>query len=481
MKVRLLLLLILPLLLIACDKDHFATGAGDQPELSTDTLAMGRLLGNNSSKTYLLKLYNRCDADLRLESISLRHAGQSGFRMNVDGMNGTSFTNSELLRIAQDDSMFVFVEATFDIEPDDPLQINHTDYIDIVCNGRTQTIVLTATSLKVEQLRNVVISADTTWTGSGLNKQILDSLIIMPGATLTLADSVILYMHDKAGIRVAGTLLCLGSDSAGVTLRGDRTDNLFYNLSYDQLPSQWGTLQIDSTARGCRFEHTDIHGLTAGILIDSTDVRFESCRISSSDDNLITCHMSDVVMHNCLLYNAAGALLDIYGGRYSVVHCTLANFNFNSAISRQTLCISNMDANSGRYTPLDSCTLVNTIVWGRSYDPDMSLSYYKVAVGTDPMGNTEWADSVFNYHFDHCLLRADGTDDNDFIATLWNIDPEFVLTDLPTYSFDFHLQATSPAIGAGSAEGAQLCPTDLDGNARAAVPSIGCFEGTKAP
>lgn len=483
MRIQVLFLsLLCGLLFAACDDDHFATSASDQPTLSTDTLSMGTLLCGNSSATHLVKLYNHCDGDLRLSSISLRNGNESGFRMNVDGMNGTRFDNSDLLRIAQGDSLFIFVEGTFPMgeNPVNLPRVEHKDYIDIVCNQRTKTIILTATSQNVEQLTKVVIDQDSCWSTSELDKQIMDSLIIEQGVTLTIDSGVTIYLHNKAGIRVAGTLICRGTLQDPVIIRGDRTDNLFSDLPYDNLPAQWGSMLIENTAKGCSFVHTDIHGLVDGIVLDSTDVLFESCRLRNSDGNLLTCRMTELRLRNCELSQAAGALLDIRGGKDSIIHCTLANYNFNRKIYSAAVCLSNQDPAQKRYTPLEECYFLNTIVFGRGYYeldpkefwPDVNL-YYQAPTSTDKAQN---ADSVFCYTFDHCLLRVKGSDNNDFIQTIWNVDPAYVRLDDDNCAFDFHLQSTSPAIGYGNGKGSLLCPKDLDGKVRPDIPTIGCYE-----
>ncbi len=452
-------------MLCACSDDDFSTSPSDQPTPSADTISMGLLLTGNSSPTYQLKLYNRCGNDLLLTSIALRGASDNGFRMNVDGMNGTSFTNSDLLRIASGDSMFIFVEATF---PSDGTSATaqHTDYIDITCNGRTQSVVLDAQSKDVAKLRGEVVAADATWP-SGTEVQIYDSLVIPHGVTLTIGDSSTLYLHDKADIRVYGTLRCEGALGRPVTLRGDRTDWMFDNLPYDNLPAQWGSLIIDSTATGCLFRHTDIRGMSDGIRLDSTDVTFDACRLKNSGSHLIACRMTRLTLRNCELSNASGALLNICGGWHDITHCTLANYNFAAAVTRPALCLDNISANGERAQPLHECVIRNTIIWGRWNDPDVSLPE-----------KTALAGDITSYRFDHCLILAEGgTDDNDFIATVWNQDPLFALIDIPNYSFDFHVQSESPAIGAGAANGAAICPTDLDGKTRAAdAPTIGCYE-----
>ena len=474
--IRYLLLFILSICcFFACD-DELATGITSQPRLSADTLHIGTVLAGNSSRTYQLKLYNPCSEELRLTSISLRSGGESGFRMNVDGMNGTEFTNADLLRISSGDSLFLFVEATF--QPTGEGCVMHTDFIDILCNTRTQTVVLQAESKDVLRLEGYTVTGCERWD-SGQEVQIFDSLVIAPDAELFLADSVTVYLHDQSDIIVYGTLVCEGRLGAPVTIRGDRTDLMFPNLAYDELPSQWGTLHITDKAHGCKFMHTDIRGMSEGIVIDSTDVMFSDCRIRHSDGNLLTCRMSSVGLSNTLLTGAAHSLLQIYGGWYDITHCTLANYNYTTRIDQEAVRMCNIDTAAAHYTPLHRCNFVNTVIWGERFCPDVRPEYYRIVEGQDALGNFVFADSIFSYRFEHCLLRADGTDDDDFISTLWNKDPLYKVTDLPNYTFDFRLQPESPAIAAGApldSLGISLL-FDLDGNQRnVSHPSIGCYE-----
>lgn len=467
----LLLTMVFGLSVVSCD-DELATSVADQPCLSADTLWLGQLLAGNSSKTYQLHVLNPCDKEIRLSSVSLRHGDKSGFRMNVDGMNGISFDDADLLRIASHDSLFVFVEATFP-ETGEGLA-NHTDYIDITCNGVVQTVVLSAQSKDVLKLSGERIISDQVWSRS-LEVQIYDSLIIEKGITLTLEDSVILYLHDKAEILVRGTLLCQGQLGSPVVLRGDRTDNMFPNLPYDNLPSQWGGLRFERSSRGSRLAYTDIHGMASGVFVDSTDVSFVNCRLKNSDGNLLTGFMATIQFENCELSNAAGALFEAFGGWYDMTHCTLANYNFAAPIRQRAVHLSNVMPEVA-YTPLYHCNFTNTIVWGDTYDPDVYPEYYRVQVDEDALGNPVFADSIFAYRFDHCLLRANGTDDEDFIQVRWNEDPLYMLIDDANYTYDFHLQEDSPAKWSGIKTAVRY---DLDGVVRPDEPSIGCYEYVK--
>ncbi len=458
---NLVLILLAMLSLISCD-DDFATGSESQPVASADTLHMGTILAGNSSPTYQLKLYNPNSKELKLTSIVLRNAPSSGFRMNVDGMNGTSFTNSDLLRIASGDSLFVFVEATF--QPEGKGIQHHLDYVDVSCNGKTTTIVLDAVSKEVRKLQGYVVTANEVWDMAS-EIQVFDSLVITEGAVLTLTDSTTLYLHDKANIVVYGSLQAQGTIDRPVTIRGDRTDNMFDNLPYDNLPSQWGSLYLKRQSHGNSFEYANIRGMSDGIWIES-QADFANCRIKNSDGNLVTAVDAQTRFENCELSNAAGSVLDIIGGESEVVHCTLANYNFASAITQEALRLSNRDTLNNVTIPLQRCEFVNTIIWGRKFCPDIRLDYHR----------PEQGDSIFSYRFDHCLIHADGTDDEQFVSTLWNTDPGFLLIDDKNYAYDFHLTDESAAIGAGSEETTTIHRLDIDGKLRQSPPTIGCYE-----
>lgn len=491
------LLCLLIMAMSACD-DDFATAPGAQPVASVDTLDLGMVLAGNSSKTYQLKLYNHEDKELRLSSIALRHAGESGFRINVDGMTGSAFTQSDLLRIPAGDSLYLFIEATF---PDREAGVGqHLDYVDVLCNGRMSSVVLKAESQGVCPLHGLTLQESATWR-RGAAYQIFDSLVVAPGATLTIEDSVTLYLHDKADIIVYGTVRAQGSRQAPVTIRGDRTDLLFDNLPYDNMPSQWGSICIYPSSSDNLFEYCDVRGMSRGIVIrqdtvstatykslakgafmgdEGQQVVMRHCRIKHSEGNLITAYCSNMKIENSELSNAVGALLDLYGGAYDITHCTLANYSILPvAIAKPAICLSNADTVMGTYAPLRRCLLTNTLVWGKVYDPDIRLDYFilESADGQPSIAQPDSATS-FCYRFDHCLLRANGSDDDDFVGICWGEDPLYRLIDPKNYTFDFHLGEASPAAEAGTVATLPLLPADLDGNVRPVgqAPSIGCYQ-----
>ena len=71
--------------------------------------------------------------------------------------------------------MYDFEAATFQALA--AVFTDHKDYIDVICNGVTQSIVLEATSQDVLKMRGEVIDGDRTF-GRTLSVQVFDSLVI---------------------------------------------------------------------------------------------------------------------------------------------------------------------------------------------------------------------------------------------------------------------------------------------------------------
>lgn len=508
---------------VAC-RDDLLTDVAQQPTYvlnDSDSYDMGVLLTGRHTATQKLMLYNPNRGEIALQSIRLRGGDSSIFRINVDGMAGTSFTNPDLLHIARGDSLCILLEAAFFGQQAERDMLRE-DFIDIQCNGRLSSIRLTVTTRDVEELRNDTIRVDTLWQQGGLDKLIYGSIVIPEGVTLTVQQGVTLYLHDHADIQVYGTLQLLGQVDAPVTLLGDRTDKIFDNLYYRDMSSQWGGIDIQPTSRGNLFQYATIKGMTTGIRLsqDSTDLHFLSeaptgqyvtgdpkryaygpdflsderqqliirhSLIMNADWSLISATRSNMIIENSCLMNSAQALLQLQGGAYDITHCTLANYNYWAAFMLQDVTLANHSARvlpaQERVDPADSvlmvpcplyrCNFTNTIVYGKSgFDPNVHTSYIQYV---DEQGLP--SDSIFNYRFDHCLLHSTtGFDDDDCLSILWSEDPLYQLIDLPNYTVDPHLLPESPCIGRGEPRTLQRLPYDRDGHPRASQPAIGCYE-----
>ena len=106
--------------IISCNPENsFVTDSGAKLEFSKDTLQFDTVFTELGSATRILKVYNRHDKSIRISKIMLAEAPNSSFRINIDGISGTSAHDIE---IAPNDSMYIFGEVT--IDPDQPVSVS---------------------------------------------------------------------------------------------------------------------------------------------------------------------------------------------------------------------------------------------------------------------------------------------------------------------------------------------------------------------
>lgn len=450
-----LLSLCMALAWVSCH-DDVLSGAGAQPKVVLNgegCYDFETVLSGCTSATKRLIIYNENPGVLELQSIVLRGGKESAFRVNVDGMAGTTFDRPELLHIDRGDSLFVLMEVSAPL-PQQERTVALEDYLDIACNGRTTSILLRAEAVKVETLQDYTLTGDERWDATGLDKRIVGQLTIPEGRTLTVNDSLRLYMHAGASIEVYGTLVLQGSRQGAVRLLGDRQDKMFDNLYYHDMVGQWGGIHLHPSSKDCLFEYVDMKGMTTGIVADTTALTLRNAIVKNSNASLIVGHDAQLTLENSCLMNSGEPLVALHGGTQEIVHCTLANYQFWAAYPEHDLLLHNC-----------RCQLVNTLIYGNSQGPDIGLDY-----------DETYAEGEAPYHFDHCLLNAKGEDDLDFVSVIWGEDPLFVRVDMPNYVCDPHLQAESPARGKGTAATLSRLPSDLDGKPRGEHPSIGCYE-----
>lgn len=453
--------------LTACIEDGFTSSPADQPAFSVDTLDLGTIFTAGDvpegipagSPTHNFVVYNRASKNLLISTIALRD-GSGVFRLNVDGISGNSFNNVE---IRPNDSIFVLVEAT--LPPNGKNQpIEVIDRLDFVTNGVTQTVVLRADGQDVERRRGIVfdtdtrLSADKPW-------QVFDSLVVAEGVTLTLAPGVVLYFHDKAEMRVRGTLLSLGTVEQPVEMRGDRTDNVVGKINYEIMSGQWGGVRFYPSSRANRLEYTSVRNSCFGVEVDSIGSRdvpalsMLNSQLRNSSGSVLSVLHSDVTAVGCEFAEAAAGVVWLQGGDHTFNHCIFSNNYLFSAIGNPIVNFVHLDADTddGSGLPYTRADISNSIIYGMGSE----LSH----------GDLEGTGVTLR----STLLKSDGKDDNNFINCLWGVDPLFY-TVREDYIFDYRLRPGSPAIGA--ADPSLTLPaasTDRYGLPRGSTPDLGAY------
>ena len=449
------------LMMTACIDDSFTDSPSDQPEFSVDTLNMGVVFTEQMTTTHRFTVTNPASKSLSISHIRLSGDDARYFRLNVDGFSGREFNNVE---IRGKDSIFVFVEATLpSTQADIPIEINA--YVDFTTNGVSRSVVLSAYGQDVVRLRGEIIDSDTTFD-SAKPYQIFDSLIVAPGATLTLAPGTQLLFHDGAYMAVDGRLISNGSVDSPVTLAGDRTGNVVSDISFDLMSRQWQGLIFSAGSTGNDLKNTIIKNTVFGVIVDGSDEEADrpslsllNCRLRNSGSTVLSAVHADVHAVGCEFAEGGGGLVALRGGNHSFNHCTFANYYLFAAIGGPAISFSHFNGETDDLTdhPYLSANIDNCIIYGLGAD----LSHGDLS-GTDIM-------------IRNCLLKSKGDDDDNFIACIWGEDPLYY-TIRNEYIFDYRLKDDSPAIGAADpALTATEAATDGYGLQRGSQPDLGAY------
>ncbi len=449
-------------ILTGCIEDGFTTSPSSQPRYSVDTLALGTLFTAEPTPTYSFKIFNPHDKALNISSITMRDDPDRNFRLNVDGISGNRFTDIE---IRHNDSIFVFVEATLpDLGLDRPTAYKR--HIDITTNGVTSTVVITATGLDATRLKGEIITTDTYL--NALRPYIIyDTLRVAHGSTLTLEAGTKLHFHDGASLVVDGTLQSLGTPDAIVEMTGDRHGNVVGRVDYEIMSGQWDGVYFSPSSSASNLKYTSIRNTIDGVTVDSvpyTDdtpsLRLLNCQLRNSKGYVLVSYFSAIEALGCELADASLGVVALQGGTARLVNCTIANYYLFSVLGGPALQFYHSDTENavpGTDQPLLSAAIDNCIIYGNGTD----LSH----------GDLTGTDIILR----NCLLKSEGSDDDNFISCLWALDPLYG-TVRQDYHFDYRLQPESPAIGSADPE---LIPSeltdDLYGHPRLPDPNLGAY------
>ncbi|MCI6856852.1 MAG: hypothetical protein MR865_05430 [Bacteroidales bacterium] len=451
---RNLIIICISMLLVgvsSCIEDDFATGSSDLPEFSVDTLSFDTVFTGEVTATKRFLVYNRHKKQLNIERISFAGAPEGAkFYMNVDGRSGEEFSNVE---VRGEDSIYVFVEARVDVNSSTtPFDV--FDYLRFVTNGVEQTVVVRAAGQNANTVRNLHITENTTLSDPRPYR-VMDSLVVEEGATLTIPAGKTIYFHDKALLKIRGTLIADGTTGSDVVLRGDRLDKVAGSIPFDLMSGQWGGVVIERGSFDNTLRHVYMQGSSMGVVVDScgvTDRRklyLYNSVLHNSSGSLLTAAHSWIDADGCEFSDCRYGVVDLTGGRYTFNNCTFANYYLFDAIMSPILTLWYvLPADKTYDNPLMQAEFNNCIVYGNCSD----------------INEGDLTGSDVTLH--NCLLRAEGTNDANFIDCLWGKDPCFY-TVREDYYFDYRLRNESEAIGVGSAERVpQAARTDYYGNER---------------
>lgn len=433
---------------------------------SSDTVSFDTVFASIGSATRKFKIYNPNNKSLIIQSVELMNPDVSGFRMNIDGEKGIKLSNLEILK---KDSLYGFVEVTVDpTDSSNPILIR--DSIKFVTNGNIQYLYLDVVGQDVVVWKKKMIVADTVITD---RKPILvyDTLTLAEGAALGVEEGVLFYLRKDAVVSVSGTLKAMGSVEKPIVFRGDRFDNIEGNIPYDNVPGQWGGMCFHAESYNNQLENVHVRNAVRGMTFYRSNplnkkATLRNVIVQNSSDYGVLMTNSNIVAENCLFANSRAATLTVEGGKYSFIHCTIANYYRWAARQTEALVLKDFTDTPDK-TPLLECSFANSIIYG-------SLS-------NELLFESQISEGL-NYQLNSCLVKSKSVDIEGFMDVLWNQDPLF--KDLNTsgvYRYDFDLKENSPAIDKANKSYSSSIPYDIKGRPRLqdSNPDIGCYEWSK--
>ncbi len=448
------------LVLHSCKKDSFITSADAFLFTSTDSLHFDTVFTTIGSVTQSFKIFNPNNQKLRINRLELAGSASSFFNLNAVGSPGTSFSNID---INANDSIYVFVSVT--INPNsNTLPFLIQDSILIEYNSNQKYIQLNAYGQNANFLNNAIISSDTLWNNE-LPFVITGSLTINAGKILRINKGTHIYCHADAPILVNGTVKVNGEkyDSTKVIFTGDRLDEPYKNF-----PGSWPGIFFFETSINNELHFADIENATQGFILQAPSINSNpklslyECIINNMYDAAIFSVNSSVYAQNCLISNCGGSNINLMGGRYNFLHCTVASYS-NNFLNHTSPVLSITDQSIDNMIFSVNANFTNCILYGESglFTDEISLAKY----GSD-----------FNVNFKNIFYKGSESPLATYTNSIQNQDPQFLNIDIEHNIFDFHLQSASPCINAGAETG---IITDLDGNSRNFLlnaPDIGCYE-----
>lgn len=420
-----------------------------------DSVLFDTIFTTQGSITKRIKIKNDHRHALTISEIKLAGAGDSPYRININGINTNSATN---IPIGGKDSLNIFVKVT--INPNlKNLPFLVQDSIILNTNGNRQVIQLSAYGQNAIYMINQTITQNTTWN-SNLPYIINGSLTVKNGSSLNILPGTKVYFHKDASLNIEGSINITGSLNQPVLLCSDRLDNAYTNE-----PSQWKGLYLSRTGNAI-IQNAIIKNASVGITSDSLSFNGKPKLLLS---NTIIKNMqvaayigyhSELSAFNNLIYNCGNYLIyAIGGGNYNLKQNTFAGYNYN--FPRKTAALTFSDyLSTGNYNSLN-LNLTNNIIWG-NLNNELEIQQKTTALSQINVWNN--------------LIKSSGNTFN-LNNNILNVDPGFISNELE----NFELADNSIALKKGinlttDTNFSSYLQKDLKEKERTFPSALGCYE-----
>ncbi len=468
--------IIIPLVLLiglgCSQRPTFFVEEGDL-SFDVDTVYFDSIFVNFDSPTERLVVTNNSGKNIRISRIEFENG--SDFGLIFDGLTANVIEDYEL---ADGDSAVAFISFNSEVR-DEFLR----DKILFTVGDQTQDVdieayvfdgILLSDSLLTPPVGNSVV-----WDPSF--KYIVDGPLVVPdGVTLIIPAGTEVYFTSRkdeqfnltSSIIVYGTLRVFGEEGSEVLFQQTR-----FGDRYDETPGQWRGIAFASISRGNIIRHAVIkngligvyqeyanNGVFAKVLLENTEIRnMAAYGIYGAGLTLQLDNYPLIQADNCLIHNnSEGNLRIVGGGYYEFNYCTFVSYSINFSRNTPMLNIGNygIDGQDAVEVPT-KVNFTNCIVWGSEDE--------EYVQDTLP-------GSTFEITFDYSMVRTTlPLHGSNNITGTDPVFPQFVKASAAEpYERDYRLEATSPAVDAGTT--IPGLSSDMDGLPRDAQPDIGAYE-----
>lgn len=501
MRIAYAIILILGVIFLnSCRKDFDTIRSSGKLTFSKDTIFLDTVFSTISSSTRSFKVYNRSTNAITIPSIALGRGEASFYRLNVDGIAGKTFTDIDILA---KDSIFIFVEATIDVDVvTNPLYLdsivfdaaNNFQDVDLVtlvqdahflfpqrdAQGIKETIVLGQDEMgDAIEIEGFLLDDTTTWTNE--KPYVIYGYVGVPeNKTLTIEAGTKVYFHNGSGLLTQpnATLKVNGELGNEVVFEGDRLEPNFSDIA-----GQWGTIWLREGSFGHEIEHAIIKNSTIGLLVDATNgtditLEIKNTQIYNASNFGILGRQTTIEGENLVIANAGQSLLACtVGGSYSFKHSTFANYWKNSFRQFPAVLVNNffttVDQNNNEVivtNDLNKANFTNCII-----DGNQNIEFI-----LDRVEGT-----VFDFNVKNSMLKFDTNDTNLLNNPLFDftdvaIYQNIILNGIPNFKNtnrnDLIIGEDSEAIENADMNTALSVPFDILGVSRTTAPDIGAYQ-----
>lgn len=470
--------------IISCRTDMDFEPNTQPLRLSADTVYLDPVFTETQSSSYLVKIYNTSNKNIKIPQVALAKGEQSYFNLLIEGVSAKQFSNVELLA---KDSLYVFIH-TLGKADSQAKEFIYTDQIRLLGATPSQSIELVTvikdayflhpkqaekqvlhtfqldnqTTIEGFYLGDTHVHAKNTLTMDNTKPYVVYGYAVIPeNQTLTLQEGTEIYFHKNSGIigLPGSTIQAKGTVAQPIQFRADRLEP-----AYAYTAGQWSGIRLQQPGSSL-LEHVTIEQAKIGLQLENaSDFTLRNTKLFNHLYSALVAKNSKVIGQNIVAANTQNATVVLrQGGDYLFQHCTFSNSGMRP--DQTALLLEQTTA------PLERLTIQNSLLHS-----SIAQSFILEVEETAPIHfeSTAFKDtskrtqaSVYNYNNEAMYNRVIVLD----TPALANIDFQDPKKNLFSYS-----SLMTHLIGKGDATIARNIPRDIDGKDRENSADLGAYQ-----